>query len=202
MPRNGDGAQAPKGRRPAVEARMPKRGWDADAEARRLECGCRRRGGGGAGVRSAAVGAPAACRCGVLRARTPRGRGRRYGRLSVGWLAERQGAGPVGLQGGVERGKTASVRWRSRALSLLCCRFAPPIPLRLRAACEDFLASRGFVSLGRVVSRAFHQVRGRAWISRAADFRAAPFGLADVLLRLRGASGGGISCDRPSRAVS
>ena len=148
---------------------MPKRGWDADAEARRLECGCRRRGGGGAGVRSAAVGAPAACRCGVLRARTPRGRGRRYGRLSVGWLAERQGAGPVGLQGGVERGKTASVRWRSRALSLLCCRFAPPIPLRLRAACEDFLASRGFVSLGRVVSRAFHQVRGRAWIREGAS---------------------------------
>ena len=176
--------------------------WAQMLEARWAERGCRRRGGGSAGARSAAVGVPAARRCGASRTRTPRGRGRRYGRLSVGWLAERQGAGPVGLQGGVERGKTASVRWRSRALSLLCCRFAPPIPLRLRAACEDFLASRGFVSLGRVVSRAFHQVRGRAWISRAADFRAAPFGLADVLLRLRGASGGGISCDRPSRAVS
>lgn len=100
--------------------------WAQMLEARWAERGCRRRGGGSAGARSAAVGVPAARRCGASRTRTPRGRGRRYGRLSVGWLAERQGAGPVGLQGGVERGKTASVRWRSRALSLLCCRFAPP----------------------------------------------------------------------------
>ena len=112
--------------------------------------------------------------CRRLAGAEPRGRGWRYGRLSVGWLAERQGAGPVGLQGGVERGKTASVRWLP-CPSLLCRRFAPaPIALRLRAACEDFLASGGFVLLGRVVSRAFHQARGRAWVFASGRFSRRP----------------------------